>query len=123
MSTADPPTAAARARHHLTPQRLVVFGAMLESTILVFCASRLWFFCDDWDFLLHRAVVGHADRGLFAPHYGHWSTSPILIFRAIFDVVGLSHYLPYALPVTCVTRRSACCSSRCFAARGCRNGS
>jgi hypothetical protein len=84
------------------PARAVVLGAVLNGVILVLCARRLWFFGDDWDFLLHRAVLGDADRGLLEPHNGHWSTGPILVFRAIFAVVGLGHYLPYAVPVIVV---------------------
>lgn len=66
-------------------------------------ARSLWFESDDWAFLLRHGTVSPdvpgADLGLWAPHNEHWSTSPILIFRALFAVFGLRHFLPYLGPV------------------------
>jgi hypothetical protein len=83
----------------LGPVVVLVTGLAAAGALLVNSARQLWFFGDDWDFLLTRGTVPGADLGLFAPHNEHWSTIPILIFRAIFAMVGLRHYLPYALPV------------------------
>jgi hypothetical protein len=47
-----------------------------------------WFFGDDWDFLLDRGLH-HATFGLWTPHNEHWSTLPILEFRAAFSLDGL----------------------------------
>lgn len=81
------------------PVGVLVTGLVAAGVLLVESARRLWFFGDDWEFLLYRGTVPGADLGLLAPHNEHWSTIPILIFRAVFAVVGLRHYLPYALPV------------------------
>jgi len=76
--------------HALT---LVVAGVFLLAA-----TRRLWFFVDEWDFLAHRGVrLGQ--QGLFYPHNEHWSTIPILIWRAIFNVVGVRDYWLYALPL------------------------
>jgi hypothetical protein len=83
----------------LGPGVVLVTGLAAAGALLVNSASQLWFFGDDWDFLLTRGTVPGADLGLFVPHNEHWSTIPILIFRAIFAMVGLRQYLPYALPV------------------------
>ena len=81
------------------PVVVLVAGLVAAGVLLVESARRLWFFGDDWDFLLNRGTVPGADRGLFFPHNEHWSTIPILLFRAVFAVAGLRQYLPYALPV------------------------
>ena len=74
----------------------LVVGLLVAGAILVAFARRLYFFGDDWDYLLNR---GTSAIGLFAPHNEHWSTLPILLFRGLFATFGLDHYLPYALPV------------------------
>lgn len=67
---------------------LIVGGA-----ILFYVNRRQWFFGDDWDFLVRRTAGDLHD--LFAPHNEHWSTIPILVYRAIFAVVGVRSYVPY----------------------------
>ncbi len=64
---------------------------------LVWLARPLWFLLDDWDFLLHREVTLTGEHSLLLPHNEHWGTLPILVFRALFHVVGVHHYLPYVL--------------------------
>jgi hypothetical protein len=76
--------------------RLAVLGfaAVLAAALalfLVFGHSQ-WFFLDDWDYL--------ADRGLgdvLRPHNEHWSTLPILVYRALWGVFGIRTYVPYQL--------------------------
>jgi len=53
-----------------------------------------WFFLDEWAFLKLDGP------GLFEPHVGHWSTSPLLLFHALRDVFGLDSYVPFAFAVT-----------------------
>jgi hypothetical protein len=55
--------------------------------------SKLWFFGDDWDFLLDRGLH-HPALSIWQPHNEHWSTLPILLWRLLFSTVGLS-YGPY----------------------------
>jgi hypothetical protein len=78
------------------------FGAFIIAAfpILVFkLGSYFWFFFDEWDFLADRKA-GSVDD-LFRPHAEHWSTLPILAYRALFAVFGLRSYVPYqALLVT-----------------------
>lgn len=81
------------------PVAVLVTGLVAAGVLLVQSARQLWFVGDDWDFLLYRETVPGTDAGLFTPHNEHWSTIPILVFRAIFAVFGVRHYLPYALPV------------------------
>jgi hypothetical protein len=64
---------------------------------LTWLAGHLWFMLDDWAFLLHRKVTLVGDESLLQPHNDHWVTLPILVFRFLFQVIGMQHYLPYAL--------------------------
>jgi hypothetical protein len=56
-----------------------------------------WFGPDDWDFLADRSATSLHD--LFRPHNVHWTTLPILVYRALFNVFGLHHYEVFELPV------------------------
>ncbi|MFP5375227.1 MAG: hypothetical protein ACLGIO_00400 [Acidimicrobiia bacterium] len=55
-----------------------------------------WFFGDEWAFFAHR-MTGWGGRVLFAPHNEHWSTAPILVYRALYAVAGLRTYVPYVV--------------------------
>ncbi len=32
----------------------------------------------------------------------HWSTLPVIVFRTLFAIFGVAHYLPYAVVVVAV---------------------
>ena len=60
--------------------------------------SKLWFGGDDWFILLDRRVSpGPGQLGLFEPHFEHWTTVPILVFRAFVALFGVREYWPYVL--------------------------
>ena len=80
------------------PELALGAGIVVQALVLVSMTRNLWFFGDDWDFVLTRGTVaGAEDRGLWAPHNEHWSTLMVVIFRAIFPFAGLRSYLPYSL--------------------------
>jgi hypothetical protein len=54
-----------------------------------------WFYLDEWDFLAGRSATSLHD--LLRPHNEHWSTVPILVYRAMWHTFGLSTYTPYQL--------------------------
>jgi hypothetical protein len=64
----------------------------------------LWFFGDEWDFLVRRGLffAPSSHRGIWFPHNEHWSTLPILLWRAIYSVFHLSSYWPYLVPLLLV---------------------
>jgi hypothetical protein len=64
--------------------------------VLALAARGLWFFGDEWDFLADRGLT-HAEQGLLVPHNEHWSTIPILAYRALFALTGVRSYWPYML--------------------------
>lgn len=82
------------ARFSAGAAQLAFAGALLAALIfLLFVGRYRWFFQDEWDFLAGRD--GGDIRDLLIPHNEHWSTLPILVYRALFRVVGLGSYLPY----------------------------
>ncbi len=92
--TAPPASLAAQPRgirevHILT---LIAAGVLILKE-----APKLWFYLDEWDFLANRGVrLG--TQGLFYPHNNHWVTIPILIWRGLFNLVGVRDYWLYSLP-------------------------
>ena len=75
---------------------LVLFCAYLVAAffLVVFKLSNyMWFSLDEWYFLAGRDAT--TIDGLFAPHNEHWTTLPVLAFRAMYAVVGLHSYRPY----------------------------
>ena len=78
-------------REHRLHLAALAVGLLVAGGIMVAYARRLYFFGDDWDFLLTRGTVEGADLGLLEPHSEHWSTVPILLFRSLFAVFGLEH--------------------------------
>ncbi len=82
------------------PLAAVLLIVVVGSVFLLVQARYLWFLGDDWNFLLERDLTRNPIDDLMRPHNEHWSTVPVLIFRAMFTVFGLEHYLAFAaLPV------------------------
>jgi hypothetical protein len=71
-----------------------VFVAVLAAGFVFLVVGRYrWFFHDEWDFLAGRDGGDIAD--LLISHNEHWSTLPILAYRALYRAVGLRSYAPY----------------------------
>ncbi len=85
-----------RSRVHLWAH---LFSLAAIAGSLLFINRDQWFFNDEWDFITDRGIAGGAELHLFVPHNEHWSTIPILIYRAIFSIFGLKAYLPYIVPL------------------------
>ncbi len=62
--------------------------------VIAWLQRSQWFFFDEWAFLEPTSP------GLLAPHVGHWSTSPLLLFHGFRDWFGLDSYFPFAMAVT-----------------------
>jgi hypothetical protein len=62
---------------------------------------RLWFFGDEWDFLVRRGLGywPRDPRSIWSPHNEHWSTLPILLWRGLYNTFHLSSYWPYLVPL------------------------
>jgi hypothetical protein len=75
----------------------VVFLVVAFPVILFGLSSYRWFFRDDFFFIAGRSAGSLDDW--FRPHAGHWSTVPVLAFRALWAVFGLRTYVPYLATV------------------------
>jgi hypothetical protein len=78
---------------------LICFVVILLAALVLFYVHgrSQWFWLDEWVFLAGREATSLND--LFRPHVQHWSTLPILLYRALFNAFGVRTYLPYQLPV------------------------
>jgi hypothetical protein len=63
--------------------------------VILYQGRDQWFYLDEWDFLANRSAGSFHD--LMAPHVQHWTTFGILVYRALWWLVGLRHYWPYQL--------------------------
>jgi hypothetical protein len=80
------------------PRQVHYLTIGVAAFILIYESTREWFFLDEWDFLANRGVQLGRD-GVFFPHNEHWSTIPILIWRALFNLVGVRYHWLYTLPL------------------------
>ena len=89
----------ARRDAHVRLARLTYIVAAVASVpLLLFWLGRyFWFYWDDWDFVAGRTAWNLQD--LVRPHNEHWSTLPVLAYRAAFQVFGLHSYRPYQLMI------------------------
>lgn len=71
------------------------FVSVVATGWLLYVGRYTTFFFDEWEFVIHRS--GGLDEGVFSPHAGHPSLVPVAIYRGLFAVVGIRHYLPYRL--------------------------
>jgi hypothetical protein len=74
---------------------LIAFVALqvLAVPLMISWGRRGWFNTDDWDFLAARRIGNVGD--LLRPHYGHWTTLPIIAYRALWQMFALRNYVPY----------------------------
>jgi len=89
-----PPSLIARL-DRLLPVLVLAVAIAGATALAAYYARDLWFSGDDWDYLLHRGTVSGTDEGVWAGHYGHWSTGVAVVYRVLFSVFGLQSYLPY----------------------------
>lgn len=75
---------------------LIAFALILAAAfpvVLFGVGAYHWFFRDDFIFLTGRRADSLGD--LFRPHAGHWTTVPVLAFRALWTMFGFRTYVPY----------------------------
>lgn len=77
-------------RLRLTPGLVHAATLVIGFVVLVVLGLGQSFFNDDW------TVLALTDP--MRSHVGHWNTSATLIFTALFQVFGLTTYLPYLIP-------------------------
>lgn len=78
----------------VTPGAVHVLSLALGYVGLLALLRHTWFQGDDFEYLAFR--VGPEPRtGIWFPHNEHWSTAPILIWRALYGLFGMTSALPY----------------------------
>jgi len=80
-------------------RRVHIICLVLAGCLLLLDGGQHWFFADEWDFLVNRQLELTGIHGILYPHNEHWSTIPILIWRGIFSLVGVSDYWLYLAPL------------------------
>jgi hypothetical protein len=89
----------------LVPAALAV--ALLAAAVFYYTrGTHLSFYVDEWDFMLHRR--GHSVSIFLDPQHGNLVAVPILIYKALFGLFGVSSYAPFrlvalAIELTCAT--------------------
>ena len=96
-----------RRRQPIAARPVMAVHVAVTAAALGFWAYQdrsLWFFGDEWDFLVSRGVwrPPTSPAGLLFPHNEHWSTLPLLLWRALFSVFHLTSYWPYLIPLLVV---------------------
>jgi hypothetical protein len=81
----------------LVPVVVLTAGLVAASVWLLLQARGLYFYSDDWDFLLHRGSIPRTPSDVLSPHNGHWSTGVILAYLLLFAMFGLHLYWPWVL--------------------------
>lgn len=84
----------ARSGHASLPLAVHLLSLVAAGALLVSIGRAQWFFADEWDFLVNRGLVP-GGLGLFEPHNEHWSTVPMLLYKALFAVFEVRTYHPY----------------------------
>ncbi|MDH4168390.1 MAG: hypothetical protein OEW42_02270, partial [Acidimicrobiia bacterium] len=66
--------------------------------LILYLGRDMWFKGDEWYFLADRDAGDLGD--LFRPHnLVHWTTLPVLFYRAVYRAFGLHSYLAYQVPL------------------------
>lgn len=74
---------------------LAALGAIMlaAALVLLYAGRHLTFFYDEWTFIQNRR--GGGLHTYLDPHNGHLSLVPVLVYKALFKLVGLRRYTPY----------------------------
>ena len=75
----------------------VVLGLLLGlgAIFLLLAGRHLTFFYDEWSFIISRR--GGSLDAYLSPHNGHLVLFPVIVYKLLFAIVGLRHYLPYQI--------------------------
>lgn len=84
---------------------IVLGGCVLAFAGLLYLSRNQDFFGDEWDFVVH--AQNWTLRDYLVPHNEHWSTLPMLSYKALLTIFGMSSYLPFSVALLLVHTASA----------------
>jgi len=91
----DPATPAPASSGDRWPLAATIALALLAFAALMFIGRGIGFFYDEWNFVLFRRAWT-ADTFL-QPHNEHIAVLPVLVYKTLFELVGLSSHWPYRM--------------------------
>jgi hypothetical protein len=77
---------------------IIGVAAVVAAATLLYVGRRSSFFWDEWWFIVRRRDGSLDD--FFRPWNGHLIAIPVVVYKALFEIVGLRHYLPYRVVLT-----------------------
>ena len=80
--------------------------SLAASAFILFWNRGTTFLLDDWAYLVQRADL--TEVSLFASQNGNWTTTNVLIYRALAELFGIGSYLPWRL--VSVAIHLGCCA-------------
>jgi hypothetical protein len=107
MTTGSAPAATAAERLRASSQRLwdrprtpwIALAALCVAALaaILYSGRGLFFFGDEWAFLLHRRGISTAT--FLNTHNEHPSTVPVAAYKLLLQLFGMTSYFPYRLAV------------------------
>ena len=67
--------------------------SLVAFVVILVLGRDMTFYYDEWNFVLGRA--GHSADVFLKPHNEHISVVPVLVYKVLFNTVGLEHHWPY----------------------------
>jgi hypothetical protein len=84
-------------RAGLGPWLWVHLGTLaIAVPVLAWINRDQWFAGDEWQIVTTNGLGSNPTRAnLFAPHFEHWASLGILVYKALYGVFALRSYVPY----------------------------
>ena len=79
------------------PWLWVHLGTLVAAVpVLAWINRDQWFAGDEWQIITTNGLGSNPARAsVFAPHFEHWATVGILVYKALYGVFALRTYVPY----------------------------
>jgi len=73
-----------------------LFTLLAAVPVLAWINRDQWFAADEWQVVTTNGLGSSPQRaGILAPHFEHWSTLGVLVYKALYSVFELHNYVPY----------------------------
>ena len=85
------------ARARVGPWLWVHLGTLVAAVpVLAWVNRDQWFAGDEWQIVTTNGLGSNPARAsVLAPHFEHWATLGILVYKALYGVFALRSYVPY----------------------------